>query len=146
MRLKKIHLSNTEDFLSKIQEIADFSKNPDDFWINGSKTASDFFGKIQFRNFDVYYAGKSFLGKRIILKFVGEIDKNNDLNLQFYVFNLWVKIFNATILLVLGTIMLKYAYYFGGIFIIFALIQATVEYKQIMKHRARFLKKIQSII
>ncbi|GET34190.1 hypothetical protein PbJCM13498_30530 [Prolixibacter bellariivorans] len=146
MKLKKLHITNPVEFLSKIQEIADFSINPDDYRFNKTFTDSDYIGEIESGNFVIYDAGKSFLGKRIILKFVGQVDKNNDLNLQFYISNLWVKVFNATILLVLGILMLVYAYYLGGLFIIFALIQATVEYNQIMKHRSIFLKKIQSII
>ncbi|GET29182.1 hypothetical protein [Prolixibacter sp. SD074] len=146
MRLKKLHLSNTEEFLSKIQEIADFSINQGDFQLNKSVTNSDYLGEIKSGNFIIYDAEKSFLGKRMILKFVGKIDKDNDLNLQFYVINLWVKVFNTSILLVLGILMIVYAYYLGGLFIIFALIQATIECNQIIKHRLRFLKKIQSII
>jgi hypothetical protein len=146
MKLKKLHISNPEEFFSKIQEIADFSINPHDYRFNKTFTDSDYIGEIKSGNFVIYNVGKSFLGKRMILKFVGKIDKNNDLNLQFHVINLWVKVFNTSILLVLGILMIVYAYYLGGLFIIFALIQATVECNQIIKHRSRFLKKIQSII
>jgi hypothetical protein len=146
LKTKSFFIPDKYSFLIDLQKIVDFSVSYKDFRLNPYITESDYFGQINNGNFKIYDVKKALINKRILLVFTGEINSDNKLKIKTQIHNIWLMIFNNSILLLIGFLMIFRSDLFWGIPILFiSLIQLLWEVYQIMNHQAIFFKKIATL-
>ncbi|GET23129.1 hypothetical protein [Prolixibacter denitrificans] len=145
MKQLKFHITNKEDFITKLNEWVNTSISIRDFRANPFQK-SDYFGEIKFGNFVIYSTRKSIIGRRVILKITGTLNNDDQLVIKVKRFALWMPLVNNLILVGIGSVLVAGAYYPGIVFIIMAILQLSWTFYIAHKERLKFITRIQKMI
>ena len=141
----KFHISNKEDFITKLNGWVNTNVSIRDFRANPFQK-SDYFGEIKFGNFVIYSTRKSIIGRRVILKITGTLNNDDQLVFNVRMFALWIALVNNLILVAMGSVLIAGAYYPGIVFIVIAILQLSWTFYIAHKERLKFITRIQKMI
>lgn len=139
-------LIDESKFLSELGKFVDGNLRFHNF--NLGKRASnnaDYFGQIKWGTFVIYGVDKIFINRYIVLKIEGAI-AHNSLSFKIsYPSKIW-SVLNALISLLIGIMILfENKLLLGVIFILTAVLQAIVSWRNVKLKKADFLEKISKI-
>jgi len=142
-RQLKYRIENLKFFEKKLFETVDFSRDYKDYIFNPKNIKSDYFGKKEWNNFEIYVRDKILFQQRTILKIIGEINENQ-LILRIFYHYIWIAII-STIISISFSIYLIYSsfFYLGMTILVLLVVQTFLNIRSYNVKRKEFLEFIE---